>query len=83
MQLKYSNYVAFSHIRGKVVNNSGLFIKIPFRSRNHPKGYFPLKRYTGEVVVVSTLRGKHVASTTPYGFRVHNTLDVEISKNYN
>ena len=24
MQLKYSNYVAFSHIRGKVVNNSGL-----------------------------------------------------------
>ena len=52
-------------------------------SRNHPKGYFPLKRYTGEGVVVSTLRGKHVASTTPYGFRVHNTLDVEISKNYN
>ena len=40
-------------------------------------------RYTGEGVVVSTLRGKHVASTTPYGFRVHNTLDVEISKNYN
>jgi len=25
IQLKYSNYVAFSHIRGKVVNNSGLF----------------------------------------------------------
>ena len=24
IQLKYSNYVAFSHIRGKVVNNSGL-----------------------------------------------------------
>ena len=28
IQLKYSNYVAFSHIRGKVVNNSGLIYKI-------------------------------------------------------
>lgn len=26
IQLKYSNYVAFSHIRGKVVNNSGFII---------------------------------------------------------
>ena len=24
MQLKYSNYVAFSHFHGKAVNNSGL-----------------------------------------------------------
>ena len=24
-----------------------------------------------------------MASITPYGFRVHNTLDVEISKSYN
>ncbi len=28
IQLKYSNYVAFSHIRGKVVNNSGLRLSI-------------------------------------------------------
>ena len=27
MQLKYSNYVAFSHFHGKAVNNSGLNIK--------------------------------------------------------
>ena len=27
MQLKYSNYVAFSHFHGKAVNNSGLIIK--------------------------------------------------------
>ena len=26
MQLKYSNYVAFSHFHGKAVNNSGLDI---------------------------------------------------------
>lgn len=26
MQLKYSNYVAFSHFHGKAVNNSGLKI---------------------------------------------------------
>ena len=26
MQLKYSNYVAFSHFHGKAVNNSGLII---------------------------------------------------------
>ena len=26
MQLKYSNYVAFSHFHGKAVNNSGLLI---------------------------------------------------------
>ena len=25
MQLKYSNYVAFSHFHGKAVNNSGQF----------------------------------------------------------
>ena len=29
MQLKYSNYVAFSHDHGFVVNNSGLFKIIP------------------------------------------------------
>ena len=28
MQLKYSNYVAFSHFHGKAVNNSGLIVKI-------------------------------------------------------
>ena len=28
MQLKYSNYVAFSHFHGKAVNNSGLFMSI-------------------------------------------------------
>ena len=28
MQLKYSNYVAFSHFHGKAVNNSGLVITI-------------------------------------------------------
>ena len=28
MQLKYSNYVAFSHVHGVAVNNSGLFLKI-------------------------------------------------------
>jgi len=28
MQLKYSNYVAFSHFHGKAVNNSGFIIKI-------------------------------------------------------
>ena len=27
MQLKYSNYVAFSHFHGKAVNNSGLIFK--------------------------------------------------------
>ena len=27
MQLKYSNYVAFSHFHGKAVNNSGLNIR--------------------------------------------------------
>ena len=27
MQLKYSNYVAFSHDYGFAVNNSGLFMK--------------------------------------------------------
>ena len=27
MQLKYSNYVAFSHFHGKAVNNSGLIIQ--------------------------------------------------------
>ena len=27
MQLKYSNYVAFSHFHGKAVNNSGEFTK--------------------------------------------------------
>ena len=26
MQLKYSNYVAFSHFHGKAVNNSGLLM---------------------------------------------------------
>ena len=26
MQLKYSNYVAFSHVHGFAVNNSGLII---------------------------------------------------------
>ena len=26
MQLKYSNYVAFSHFHGKAVNNSGIKI---------------------------------------------------------
>ena len=30
MQLKYSNYVAFSHFHGKAVNNSGLILYIPF-----------------------------------------------------
>uniref|UniRef100_UPI003561CA33 hypothetical protein n=1 Tax=Clostridium sp. M62/1 TaxID=411486 RepID=UPI003561CA33 len=30
IQLKYSNYVAFSHIRGKVVNNSGLSTLLSF-----------------------------------------------------
>ena len=28
MQLKYSNYVAFSHFHGKAVNNSGLILTI-------------------------------------------------------
>ena len=28
MQLKYSNYVAFSHFHDKAVNNSGLFYEI-------------------------------------------------------
>ena len=28
MQLKYSNYVAFSHFHGKAVNNSGLIVSI-------------------------------------------------------
>ena len=28
MQLKYSNYVAFSHFHGKAVNNSGTFLKV-------------------------------------------------------
>ena len=27
MQLKYSNYVAFSHVHGVAVNNSGLLSK--------------------------------------------------------
>jgi len=27
MQLKYSNYVAFSHFHGKAVNNSGLVVE--------------------------------------------------------
>ena len=27
MQLKYSNYVAFSHFHGKAVNNSGQICK--------------------------------------------------------
>ena len=27
MQLKYSNYVAFSHFHGKAVNNSGLTMR--------------------------------------------------------
>ena len=30
MQLKYSNYVAFSHFHGKAVNNSGLFLLFLF-----------------------------------------------------
>ena len=33
-------------------------IFIPFRNRNKPKGYFPLKRHTREGFVVSILRGK-------------------------
>ena len=33
MQLKYSNYVAFSHFHGKAVNNSGLLIKL-FLTKN-------------------------------------------------
>ena len=28
MQLKYSNYVAFSHFHGKAVNNSGLNLAV-------------------------------------------------------
>ena len=28
MQLKYSNYVAFSHFHGKAVNNSGLLCRV-------------------------------------------------------
>ena len=28
MQLKYSNYAAFSHVHGVAVNNSGLDIKL-------------------------------------------------------
>ena len=30
MQLKYSNYAAFSHIHGRAVNNSGLIMLIEF-----------------------------------------------------
>ena len=30
MQLKYSNYVAFSHVHGVAVNNSGLFLVLFF-----------------------------------------------------
>ena len=37
MQLKYSNYVAFSHFHGKAVNNSGLVFqkKIPATTFEH------------------------------------------------
>jgi len=38
IQLKYSNYVAFSHIRGKVVNNSGI---IYYFSKKRNKGHLP------------------------------------------
>ena len=37
MQLKYSNYVAFSHFHGKAVNNSGLFL---FLSNARDDSYF-------------------------------------------
>ena len=33
MQLKYSNYVAFSHFHGKAVNNSGLCYEDAVRQR--------------------------------------------------
>ena len=48
MQLKYSNYVAFSHFHGKAVNNSGKFIQILFEpghksSYEYPDQHFYLR----------------------------------------
>ena len=37
MQLKYSNYVAFSHFHGKAVNNSGLAISMHRNIKNMKK----------------------------------------------
>ena len=40
IQLKYSNYVAFSHIRGKVVNNSGSIL-VPATEEEQRASSFP------------------------------------------
>ena len=40
MQLKYSNYVAFSHFHGKAVNNSGEFCRKKRKNQEYRHGYF-------------------------------------------
>ena len=75
MQLKYSNYVAFSHFHGKAVNNSGLSLFLE-RKVNGSYGTYKIWEFTAnnatslsktiDVAVPSgtyyRVRGYHAAS---------------------
>ena len=52
MQLKYSNYAAFSHVHGVAVNNSGLIVKrikiLEILPVNHLVGWYVVECEDGE-----------------------------------
>ena len=61
MQLKYSNYVAFSHFHGKAVNNSGLlyilFLHICFLYLS-AGNFFLICCYLREIILDFIIFGK-------------------------
>ena len=67
MQLKYSNYVAFSHTHGFAVNNSGLFYSFINRNianRASQVNAMPEKRYrfTLQEIAMGNLNGYFIRS---------------------